>query len=204
MQRFQEQLALLREQRDKLALSIADSELFIANLEQKLRALSDSNAVVKTFGGIRFRTCPACYAPLVQDEIEHNCHLCRTPFEAGAAQNRIAALINETGRQLKQSQVLQRRRLENQERLLLEVQEVEEAWSRASRRLANLQRLPSGELRAKLRRLSQEAGYLERRAEDIESKAGFAKEINDLGERKNNLNYQISRLKTRNEVLRAG
>lgn len=88
--------------------------------------------------------------------------------------------------------------------MLVEMQEIEEAWSRASRRLANLQRLPSGELRAKLRELSREAGYLERRAEDIEGKAEFAKEINELSERKNVLNSQISQLKTRNEILRAG
>lgn len=204
VQRLQEQLALARQQRDQLALSIADSELFIGSLERKLRALSDSEAVVKSLGGIRFRTCPACYAPLAQDEADHSCHLCRTPFEAGAAQNRIAALINETGRQLRQSQVLQRRRLEQQDRLIGEAREAQEAWTRASRRLANLQRLPSGELRAKLRQLNRDAGYLERRAEDIESKAEFARKINELIERKDVLNSRISRLKTRNELLRAG
>lgn len=204
VQRLQEQIASLRDKRDQLALTIADSDLFITSLEQKIRALSDSEAVVKSLGNIRFRTCPACYSPLEQEQAEHACHLCRTPLEAGPAQNRIAALINETGRQLKQSQLLQRRRLESQGALIDELQEAQETWTQASRRLSSLQRLPSGELRSRLRLLNREIGYLERRAEDIESKSGLAAEINQLSESKETLNAQITRLKTRNELLRAG
>ncbi|WP_082711642.1 AAA family ATPase [Methylobacterium indicum] len=204
VQKLQSRLAELRAKRDKVALTIADSDLFIENLNQKLRALSDSEIVVKSLGDIRFRTCPACYAPIEQKEADHSCHLCRTPFDAGPAQNRIAALINETGRQLKQSQLLQRRRIEDQDKLVEELHEAQDAWMQASKRLSSLQRLPSGDLRAKLRQLNRDAGYLERRAEDIENKTGLANEISNLILKKDELNYQISRLKTRNEHLRAG
>lgn len=204
VQKIQSQLATLRNKRDRLVFTITDSDEFIKSLKQKLAALSDSDAVIKNLGSVRFRTCPACYAPIEESGTEHTCHLCCTPFEEGAAQNRIAALITETARQLKQSEMLQRRRLEAQDAVIGELQIAHEAWTAASRRLSSLQRLPSGELRAKLRQLNRDAGYLERRAEDIESKFHLAQEISALIARKEAANSQINRLKGRNDLLRAG
>jgi hypothetical protein len=78
-----------------------------------------------------------------------------------------------------------------------------EEWSRSSRKLAALQSLPSSELRATLRKLNRDAGYLDRKAEDLESKIGLANEINELAARKEALNAEITRLRTRNELLKA-
>lgn len=202
VQSFQRELADSREERDRLALTIADSDLFIASLEVKIEALADSKTVADTLGGIQFRACPACYAPLQEIDSDHSCHLCKTPFDTGAGQNRIVALINENARQLKQSRLLQSKRRIRLEELEARSRSLHEDWVRASRRLSQSQTLPSSEARTELRTLTREAGYLDRKAEDLAAKVTLANEINKLTMEKDELNAKITRLRTRNEQLR--
>lgn len=202
VQALQTQISAAREERDNLALTIADSDLFIANLISRIEALSDSKLVAENLGGIHFRSCPVCYAPTEVVEHDHACHLCKTPFDSGSAQNRIVALINEAGRQLKQSRLLQERRQQRLTELEQTGRVLHDEWLRASRRLAETQALPSSEARAELRKLTREAGYLDRRAEDLESKIDLAREIDKLASKKDALNSEISKLRTRNEQIR--
>jgi hypothetical protein len=203
VQRLQRELSRIRAERDALTLAISDSDLFIHGLQRKLSALDDSKSVAEALGDIRFRTCPACYATVEEETEEHKCHLCKTPLEKGPAHNRIVRLINESGRQLKQSLVLQQNRRNTVAELDANLARLGEEWQHASRRLSQTQSLPSTELRAKLRGLNREAGYLDRKAEDLESKSALANEINDLSGKKERLNAEISRLRNRNEILRA-
>lgn len=203
VQRLQGALGSAREERNSLALTITDSDLFIASLQAKIDALDDSKSVAENLGGIQFRSCPACYAPLEEPEHDHACHLCKAPFDPGSAQNRIVALINEAGRQLKQSRLLQQRRRARLEELEAKSRALHEEWVRASRRLSEMQMLPSSEARAELRRLTREAGYLDRQAEDLEAKLALANEIKKLSTQKEALNAEITRLRTRNEQLRS-
>jgi hypothetical protein len=118
VQRLQADLGAARQERDNLTLNIADSVSFIASLEHKLKALSDSAAVAEHIGEVRFQYCPACYSPLEpSDALAHVCHLCKTPFDKDRSRSRIVAIINDTAIQLKQSQMLQERRQEELERL---------------------------------------------------------------------------------------
>ena len=202
VQRLQRELGSARKELDSLALTIADSDLFIVSLKAKIEALADSKSVAENLGGIHFRSCPACYAPVEESGHEHACHLCKTPFDASSAQNRIVALINESGRQLKQSRLLQERRRARLEELGAQNRALHEEWVRASRRLLETQGLPSSEARVELRKLTREAGYLDRQAEDIEAKVALASEINKLSTQKEALNGEITRLRTRNEQLK--
>jgi hypothetical protein len=64
VQRLQEELGSLRARRDATALEMADSDRFIASLEENLSALGDASAVAASIGNTRFRFCPSCHAPL--------------------------------------------------------------------------------------------------------------------------------------------
>jgi DNA repair exonuclease SbcCD ATPase subunit len=83
VQALQAELGAARQDRDSLALNIADSAAFIASLQSKIEALNDAAEVAKHIGEVRFHACPACYAPLLDEEQPtHACHLCKTPFDA--------------------------------------------------------------------------------------------------------------------------
>lgn len=67
-----------------------------------------------------------------------------------------------------------------------------------------MQRLPSSEIRERLRELQRQSGYLERQAEELEQKSRMAELIDALSRKKEALNAEITRLETINEALRAG
>jgi len=80
---------------------MADSNAFIASLEQKLSALNDADSVAEHLGDVEFKACPACFAPIDGASAEHACHLCKAPFDNDRVRARIVALINDTALQLK-------------------------------------------------------------------------------------------------------
>jgi hypothetical protein len=205
VQGLQANLGKAREDRDALMFTIADSAAFISALEYKLAALNDASATAEQLGDVRFKICPACYAPLETNDqsASHACHLCKTPFDSEYARGRIVAIINDTALQLRQSRLLQTDRTERVASVEGNLRDLEGRWRAASTRLAALQRLPSSELREHLRALQRRSGYLERQIEDLNEKASIVKMIDDATARKNALNDAIGRLRDENERLRA-
>jgi hypothetical protein len=204
VQRVQEELGSIRQERDALRLTIADSTMFIETLERKITALNDSSAVAEHIGDIRFDICPACYAPIETNAAvpAQACHLCKTPFDSRHIRGRIVALINDTAIQLKQSRQLQSRRQERIQSVEDKLRALEEAWRSVSRQLASRQRLPSSESGDRLRALHRQSGYLDRKIENLEEKARLIQLVDQLSHRKNELEHAITRLRTENERLR--
>jgi hypothetical protein len=203
VQKLQAKLGKARQERDATMLSVADSAAFINSLEQKLTALNDASLTAQHLGEVKFSVCPACYAPLEMKEGDmHGCHLCKTPFDGDHGRGRIVRLINDIALQLKQSRLLQGRRTEQISQKEAELRTLEMEWRAASDRLAALQRLPSSEVRERLRTLQRQSGYLDRQIEDLNEKARIIQVIDEIAARKNELNDAISKLRTANEKLR--
>jgi hypothetical protein len=154
-------------------------------------------------GEVSFQCCPACYAPLDEKAPVHGCQLCKTPFDSKQTHSRIAALIMDTGLQIKQSVQLQARRVERAKSLDQSIKVIEVNWLKASRRLASLRSLPSTAERERLRELHRRSGYVDRQIEDLDQKSRLAETVRELSERKEQLNTEISQLKSLNEALRA-
>lgn len=196
-------LGELQERYDALSLSIANSQAFIAGLEQKLAALNDADLVAEHLGDVEFQSCPACFAPIDGPTGTHACHLCKTPFDSARVRERIVALINDTALQLKQSRSLQTKREAELQKLTAEITSVQETWRAASVRLQETRQLPSTDLQDALRALHRKSGYLDREIEDLENKASIIQLVDQLSKRKEDLNAQITRLKTDNETRNA-
>jgi hypothetical protein len=203
VQSLQQEIGKAKTERDALALTMADSRAFISGLAQKIHALQDSSRIAEHIGVVHFESCPACYAPIDRERQGHLCQLCQTPFDSDGTRSRIAALILDTGLQIKQSEQLQARRTERASTLDKLISAVSSRWAEASRRLAGLQRLPSSALRQDLRNLHQKAGYLERQREDLEQKARLAATVRELSAKKDELSNEIAKLRSSNEALRA-
>ncbi|KIZ47325.1 MULTISPECIES: ATP-binding protein [Rhodopseudomonas] len=205
VQRLQIALGTVRQERDALNLSIADSSAFISALENKLTALNDSSSVASHLGDVKFETCPACYATIEADERldRHICHLCKSPFDTERLKARIVAMINDVALQLKQSRLLQQNRESRTGDLNRKLLMLEREWKAASDRLVTLQRLPSSEAREALRSLHRQTGYLDRQLEDLNQKAEIIGLIDQLSSRKDELNDTINRLKTDTDRLKA-
>jgi len=203
VQTLQAALIRLKQDRDALTLTIADSDAFLASLRNKLDALRDSSSVAEHIGEVRFQCCPACYSPIDSELTKHACHLCKTPFDSEHTRGRISFLIMDTGLQIKQSTLLQNRREQRAREVDLEIKETETKWKEASRHLSSLQSLPSTNEREKLRDLHRRSGYLQRQVEDLDQKAQLAATVRELSDRKSELQTTITKLRSANEALRA-
>ena len=205
VQRLQAEIGATKQKRDATVLAIADSAAFIRGLEMKISALKDSSSVAQQLGDVTFSACPACYAPVPLPASQQitACPLCKSPFDVGRAKDRLVAMVNEAGLQLRQSTLLQTNREEQLRQLEQELRSLDTAWTRASAKLVSLQRLPSTENRDELRVLQRQTGYLDRQIEDLGEKARLIEMVDVISNKKNALNDQIARLKTDNDRLRA-
>lgn len=203
VQRLQEELGGLKVRRDATALEIADSNRFVADMEGKLSALGDASAVATAIGSTRFRFCPSCHAPLGENHPAGTCHLCKAPFDPERAKTRVAAQINETAIQIRQSRLLQQERGKRLEQLDTELGVLEGRWRSASVRLWEFSRLPSTEIQDRLRRLQRQAGYLDRQMEDLEQRANTVALVSSLSTRKEELAAEIGRLRAAIATARA-
>lgn len=190
----QHELALRREERDSLELAISDSAAFMANLEEKLVALKDAALVAQNLGGVLFSTCPACYHE-ISSAMPGSCPLCKEPCDEDHAQERLGGQINEVALQLRQSKLIQERRLSDlaDAEAALELSEAD--WVAAAKRYAEVQAKPTSEQELYISDLYRRLGYLERRDEDLVEKAKIIEVISSLSSQKSELNSRISQLK---------
>lgn len=83
------QLVMLNREEADLRVDIADSQLFIASLADRIAALRDSSLAQELLGEIPFRYCPACLTPLSERGAEL-CAVCGVPRgEATVTENRL-------------------------------------------------------------------------------------------------------------------
>jgi len=186
-----------------LKFEIADAETFINDLRNKLQALQDSSSTSNAFGKISFQYCPACYSPIEDDHPAHSCHLCKTPYDSERARARLVNLINDTSRQLRQSESIQRERLVEQSELEGKLKGLHAQWNTTSKRLSRAVRTPSSEARERLRELQRRSGYIDRGLEDLAAKEKMASTLEALTNQKAAINAKITRLKERNKLLAA-
>ncbi|USU13205.1 AAA family ATPase [Sphingomonadaceae bacterium OTU29THOMA1] len=201
VQRISSEIAENDRRLSGLKLSIADSDDFLADLERKLSALNDAQAVADDVGAVQFHWCPSCYAPL-EDAGGHACYLCKLPFDPERSRERVVGMINETRQQLRQSKALQAARVAEVPKLERQLTGLREQWTIASARFNELRRLPSTLRQAELRDLQRRIGYLDRQQEDLDEKAGLVDVVDRLSAEKASLSEQADRLRTRNDQLR--
>lgn len=203
LQALQVELGVVRRNRDALALEASDSAEFIESLEAKRSALEDSMLVAGSLEPPQFSSCPACYSEV--PHTEHGmCALCKEPFDAGIAADRLAGVLNETALQVRQSKLLQEHRAESLLGLDRQLADLEFAWSKASKKYAELQAAPVGLNEQELGDLNRMLGYLDRRAEDIEEKAKLIAVVEGLSAQKAELGIDLARLRTVKDTLEVG
>lgn len=204
VKRLQTRIAELKKDRDSLILTMSDSRAFINSLTQKMNALNDSASISRLLGDVKFHSCPACYSILDSEEeaLDYLCHLCKTPFNSEQISGRIAALVNETALQIKQSDILQQKRSERLQLVTAELSAAEQLWVNASRRYSDFQKAPSTEAQQNLRELQRKVGYIDRMIEDLDQKSRMMSVVAELSQRKDLLDAEIVALETMNESLR--
>ncbi|WP_395449925.1 AAA family ATPase [Aminobacter sp. UC22_36] len=183
---------------DSVEFELSDSAAFIRTLNARLEALRDADLAAEVVGTVRFGTCPACYAEVVDHDHEvEACHLCKTPLDTERARERVVGIINELSIQVKQSERLQDIRAERLKTHQVQLDALQGAWRLKAKELADLSSVPTSKAREEIRELQRRLGYIDKSIEDIEAQVKLANKIGDLSARKSQLDQDIQALGTR-------
>jgi hypothetical protein len=109
--RLDEAQKLLNDTLDEITrreLDIADSRMFMAEINTRLKALDESGATRSYFGKLAFGFCPCCLSEIKADkeQSENLCQLCKIPLNAVAADGQVLRMRNELRIQLRESEAI--------------------------------------------------------------------------------------------------
>jgi uncharacterized protein YoxC len=187
---------------DSVEFELSDSAAFIKTLNARLEALRDADLASEIVGTVRFGTCPACYAEVVDhDHAIAACHLCKTPLDTERARERIVGIINELSIQVRQSERLQEIRADRLKGFQAQLNALQATWRLKAKELADISSVPTSKAREEIRALQRKLGYIDKSIEDIESQVKLANKIGDLAAKKAQLDQDIQSLGARISAL---
>lgn len=119
-------LSKLKRKKIDLQAEIADSELFLKELEDRMLSLEESAIAESYLGTAVFSFCPSCFTKLeVADENKSSCALCKSDIAEDSARSQLARMRNELALQLKESDMIRTQQLEELDSITLEIPSVE-------------------------------------------------------------------------------
>lgn len=192
---LQAEIASIEEDLNTKSLEQADSAQFISAIDRRLFQLQNSYAVIEEFDRLDFQFCPSCLEPVEAHGVEGACTLCKEPFDKSRTRSRSLKLINEFSRQREQSLELQNMRDVEIRELRSKLASVKELWAQANRHYSVSVKTPTTEIRANLRRLNREAGYLIKQLEELAGKSEVISQIEQLSTERETLQQELDLLK---------
>lgn len=98
------ELSELKQRNLELEGEVADTQLFLTELQDRFLSLSESSAAEKYLGEAIFKHCPSCFSEIIVDQnLPHTCPLCKSSIAKDAAKSQLARMRNELALQLKES-----------------------------------------------------------------------------------------------------
>ncbi|WP_112287317.1 AAA family ATPase [Rahnella sp. AN3-3W3] len=102
-----------------LEIEVADSEMFINELESRYQALNESSVAREYFSNVQFQFCPSCLSE-IHSSTEGGCTLCKSHAPEGSEAPQLLRMKNEISVQLKESKYLLEHNLEQLSKIKIE------------------------------------------------------------------------------------
>lgn len=116
------QLSKLKEKEFELEAEIADSELFVKELEDRMYSLEESSTAESYLGTAVFSFCPSCFTKLTASDSKQTCcALCKSEVAENSARSQLARMKNELALQLKESEIIRNQQLEELDSIKIEI-----------------------------------------------------------------------------------
>lgn len=120
-------LSELRQKKLTLDSEIADSQLFIQELEYRLLSLEESAIAESYLGGAAFTFCPSCFSKIEPQEEEESdsCALCKSKVTSDSARTQLARMRNELHLQIRESETIRKQQLDTLDAIVRDLPQVE-------------------------------------------------------------------------------
>lgn len=195
-------LVALEAQIEGLGFQVAEAQEFISTLNENLEALKQSELTHRELGEIRFSYCPACFAPVQEEDFEDHCPLCKSPIDHAEGHPHQLRMQREIEMQLRESQQIQNEResaLASDRSIFARLQARRHQLYQEYRakRIA-----PTSDHERKSQQLHERAGWLERQIEVLADRIEIARRVDELSRRKADLNKERSNLADKIEAAK--
>ncbi|CAB3960447.1 hypothetical protein BLA3211_00185 [Burkholderia aenigmatica] len=191
--------------KDKLAaldLDIADSRLFVKELESRLLNLDESKETRSYFSNVQFRFCPSCLSELSEAHADaEHCHLCTTALGDGRGDTQLLRMRNELSVQLKESRSLIDGRTEEAEALRVEIPLLSQRVRKLEQDYRVEANVWSSDVEVALEDAARKLGALDQEIRQAYERQKLASVISELQERRDALAAESKRLAERIEQL---
>lgn len=185
-----------------IELDIADSTLFIQELEHRLKSLDESKATRSFFGTINFAFCPSCLTELKsRGSDEHHCHLCTSELTEDRASSQLLRMHNELNIQLKESKSLIESRLKKVSELKNEIPSLSAEIKRLEREYTSVSSSWSSDVETAIEDMARKLGVLDEEIRQAYERQKLAAVISELQGKRDALNAELAKLEERIEGL---
>lgn len=187
--------AILKDGLLKLNLEIADSKLFLKELEERLSGLDDSKETRNYFGALSFLFCPSCLTELTPQASEgHDCHLCKHELTEGASSSNILRMRNELSIQIKESSLLLKAKEEEATKLSRDIPLATEAAKRLEAEYSSISSHWSSNIETLLEDSARRLGSLDEEIKQAYENQKLFTVISELQKNRNELTFKVEKL----------
>lgn len=191
--------------KDRLAaleFEIADSNLFIHELESRLRSLDESKETRSYFGNLQFQFCPSCLGELPEaiDEA-HHCHLCKNALGDERADTQLLRMRNEISIQLKESRSLLEGRKKDADALRVDIPHLSQRVRKLEQDYTAEAESWSTDVETAIEDIARKLGALDEEIRQSYERQKLAAVITELQARRDALTAESSRLEEQIELL---
>jgi hypothetical protein len=189
-------LSKAREQKLELESELADSELFLKELEERLLSLEESAIAESHIGTAVFNFCPSCFSKLDTNELNTtHCSLCKSPVSDDSARSQLGRMRNELALQLKESESIRVQQLDELSKLDIQIPSLNTELKRLEAEYKRNQSNWRSPEHILIQQLSKEIGGKEQ-----EIKNAF--ELKKLADLLEKLNTQLGAAEARSEYIK--
>lgn len=183
----------LKQRKDEISTELVDTSLFLNSLIDRKAALEQSRVASDVIGKLVFKYCPACLTPLDSHVEKGHCVLCKSDLAANVRHYSYIQMANEMNFQVNESEKLIKRFHD-------EINGINSDLASTTRQIRSLKdeyieiSSNADQVDLIISHLSSEIGYRKNEIETFESKRSMVAQIDELVERKENLNARITQL----------
>ncbi|WP_449431996.1 AAA family ATPase [Pseudomonas putida] len=192
----------LKDALSALELDIADSNVFVGELESRLASLDESKVTRQYLGAISFQFCPGCLSEIKPDAPSHSCQLCKSDIDS-AGDTQLLRMRNELGIQIKESKALLVLREEEAAKLKKDIPLASQAVKKLEKEYKLASSTWSSDIEAVLESTGRNLGVLDQEIQQAYEKNKLFAVIRELQEQRDNLAREIAELDRSIEFLEA-
>jgi len=197
-----QKLSELKQRRIEIESEIADSDLFLKELEERLASINESSIAESYLGTANFAFCPSCFSILSSSGVPAgHCALCKSPVSLGSTRSQLARMRNELALQRRESQIIRQRQSAELEGILRDVPAIEAQLGMLEvefRRNKAQWRPPHQIL---VERLSREIGAKEQEIKNTQELRKLADLLDSNNQKVGNLEAELAKVRGRMEAV---